>query len=109
VATPGLPASWGAEDEAAQLPPAARMSAAATARTGLTGTHPRGAWHGAASSLADPSDEPSEDSDGWVSALDQGLPSAFGLDWTVADAPGLSRGSDPRPPLPIGTTCRLRC
>jgi hypothetical protein len=109
VALPVTPGAWAVADEGSGSSPAAR-------RENCTPTHPaighaphRAGWHGACASLADPSDEPDEGSDGWVSALDQGLPAPFGQDWTVDDAPGIFSHPAHRPPLAVGTLCRLRC
>jgi hypothetical protein len=109
VALPVPSGGWAVADEGAESSPAARDEAGTAARPAIGHAPLRAGWHGACASLADPSDEPDEGSDGWVSALEQGLPAPFGLDWVVGDAPGIFSHPPHRPPLAVGTLCRLRC
>ncbi len=108
VALPVSPGAWAVADEGVESSPDARREAG-PARPAIGHAPLRAGWHGDCTSLADPSDEPDEGSDGWVSALDHGLPAAFGLDWTVDVAPGIFSRPHRRPPLAVGTLCRLRC
>ncbi len=108
VALPVSPLGWAATDEGSGSSPVARQEAGTSARPAICHAPLRAGWHGACTSLADP-DEPDEGSDGWVSALGPGLPAPFGLNWTVLDAPGIFSHPPRRPPLPVGTLCRLRC
>ncbi len=109
IATPGPVTAWPASDDGAAPSPSARNVAGKTAPPALTPVSSRAAWQVCGAALADPTDEPGEGSDGWVSSLDQALPSWDGMLSIVAVAPGLLSALPSWSPLPTGTLCRLRC
>jgi hypothetical protein len=109
IATPAPATAWSAADESASPSPAARGELGRHTHRSLTPVSPRAAWHGGAPSLADPSDEPGEGSDGWLSSLDQAPPASAVVSSLVADAAALALPAPFWPPLPVGTLCRLRC
>lgn len=109
IAVPANLPTWTVDEAAAATSPAARGGGGAPGHPALSGVAHRPSWHAGCMAYGDPSDEPDEGSDGWVSAADRALPAQVAPDVPVANAPGLASAASARPPLPVGTPCRLRC